>query len=85
MSHDRDPQAINLATLTSVLHQICGTSVADAVMGRTRLRNEVSRRLGCSLLTSETLVDTMIARGFICQKVHSNGWVYWAIASKSSG
>jgi predicted DNA-binding transcriptional regulator len=85
MSHDLDPEAVDLATLTSMLHDICGTSVASAVMGRTRLRNEVSRRLGCSLLTSETLVDTMIARGFVRQKVHSNGWVYWAIASKSSG
>jgi hypothetical protein len=85
MSHDLDPEAIDLATLTGVLRHICGTSVAGAVMGRTRLRNEVSRRLGCSLLISETLVDTMIARGFIRQKVHSDGWVYWAIASKSSG
>lgn len=79
MSQDMDPEGIDLAVLTSVLRRICGASVAGAVIGRTRLRDEVTRHLGCSLLMGETVVDTMINRGFIRQQVHPDGWVYWAI------
>jgi hypothetical protein len=79
MTADLDPEAIDLAVLTSVLCRVCGTSVAGAVMGRTRLRDEVGRHLGCSQMMSEMLVDTMIAQGFIRQEVHPDGWVYWAI------
>lgn len=79
MSQDIDPEGIDLAVLIGVLRRICGESVAGAVIGRTRLRDEVARHLGCSLLMGERVVDTMIARGFIRQEVHSDGWVYWAI------
>ena len=85
MSQLLNPEAIDLATLTGVLHRICGTSVAGAVMGRTRLRDEVSRHLGCSQLMAEVLIDTMIGRGFIRQQVHPDGWVYWVIAAEPSG
>ena len=74
-----DPEGIDLAVLTSVLRRICGGSVAGAVIGRTRLRDEVTCHLGCSLSMGETVVDTMITRGFIRQQVHHDGWVYWAI------
>lgn len=49
-------------------------------MGRTRLRDEVTRHLGCSLLMGERLVDTMIGRGFIRQGVHQDGWVDWVVS-----
>jgi predicted DNA-binding transcriptional regulator len=74
-----DPESIDLEALGAVLRRVCGHSVAGAVLGRTRLRDEVSRHLGCSLLMSEQVVDTMIARGFIRQQVHPDGWVYWAM------
>jgi hypothetical protein len=74
-----DPEGIDLAVLTSVLRRMCGASVAGAITGRTRLRDEVTRHLGCSLLMGETVVDTLIARGFIRQQVHPDGWVYWAL------
>jgi hypothetical protein len=80
MTSDLDPEAIDLATLAGALRRVCGPSVTGAVMGRTRLRDEVARHLECSQMMSEDLVDTMIARGFIRQQVHPDGWVYWSIA-----
>ena len=74
-----DPESVDLEALKSMLRRLCGTSVAGAVIGRTRLRDEVTRHLGCSLLMAEQIVDTMIDRGFIRQQVHPDGWVYWAI------
>lgn len=57
MNQDTDPEGIDLAVLTSILRRICGESVAGAVVGRTRLYDEVARHLGCSLLMGETVVD----------------------------
>lgn len=75
-----DLENVDLEALKTMLHRLCGASVAGAVIGRTRLRDAVARHLDCSLLTAEQLVDTMIARGFIRQQVHPDGWVYWAIS-----
>jgi hypothetical protein len=75
-----DPESVDLEVLKAVLRRVCGSSVAGAVMGRTRLRDEVTRHLGCSLLMGERLVDTMIGRGFIRQEVHPDGWVYWVVS-----
>jgi hypothetical protein len=74
-----DPESIDLEALEGMLRRLCGTSIAGAVIGRTRLRDAVSHQLGCSLLMAEQIVDTMIGRGFIRQQVHPDGWVYWAI------
>ncbi|HTV21286.1 MAG TPA: hypothetical protein VMG12_21515 [Polyangiaceae bacterium] len=75
-----DVESVDLDAVKGMLKHLCGTSVAGAVIGRTRLRDAVARHLGCSLLMAEQLVDTMIARGFISQQVHPDGWVYWAIS-----
>lgn len=74
-----DPAAVDLEELRGVLRRACGASVARAVVGRTRLREEIRRHLGCSALVAERLVDAMIGRGFIRQQVHRDGWVYWAM------
>jgi len=74
---DCNPESVDLVALKLALRARCGSSVAGAVIGRTRLRDEVARHLGCSLLMSERLVDTLIGRGFIQQQVHRDGWVYW--------
>lgn len=60
-----DPETIDLAELTSQLRSTCGPTIEGTVVGRTVLRDEVSRLLGCSLLEAEQMVDTMIGRGFI--------------------
>jgi hypothetical protein len=77
MSQDPNPESVDLAALVVVLRRTCGSSVVGAVVGRTRLRDEVTRHLECSLLMAEAIVDTMIGRGFIRQRVHRDGWVYW--------
>jgi hypothetical protein len=77
MSQDPDPESVDLATLVVVLRRTCGASVLGAVVGRTRLRDEITRHLDCSLLMAERIVDTMIGRGFIRQQVHRDGWVHW--------
>jgi hypothetical protein len=79
MSRQCDVENIDLAALTGVLKRAYGSSVAGAVVGRTRLRDEVTLHLGCSLLTGEAIIDTMIGRGFIRQEVHPDGWVYWVM------
>ena len=74
-----DLAAADLEELRAVLRRACGASVARAVVGRIRLRDEIRRHLGCSALVAERLVDAMIGRGFIRQQVHREGWVYWAM------
>jgi hypothetical protein len=77
MSEDVNPERVDLAELVLMLRRTCGPSVVGAAVGRTRLRDEVTRHLGCSRLTGDRLVDTMIGRGFIRQQVHRDGWVHW--------
>jgi hypothetical protein len=77
MTQTFDLEGVDLAAMVSVLRRACGSSVMGAVVGRTRLRDEVTRQLGCSLLMGEMIIDTMISRGFIRQHVHAEGWVYW--------
>jgi predicted DNA-binding transcriptional regulator len=74
-----NPEDVDLEVLKEVLRGLCSSSVVGAVIGRTRLRDEVTRHLGCSLLMAERLVDTMIGQGFIRQEVHPDGWVYWVV------
>jgi hypothetical protein len=74
-----DPDAVDLAALARTLMDGCGPSVAGSVVGRTRLRDEVVRSLGCSLLEAEQLVDTMIGRGFLHKEVDPEGFITWRI------
>jgi hypothetical protein len=44
-----------------------------------RLRDEVLRRLQCSELEAEQLIDTMIMRGFVAKQHRDDGWVGWTV------
>lgn len=68
-----DPESIDLAELVSELRESCGHCIEDVVVGRTLLRDQVVRRLNCSMLEAEQLVDTLIARGFVRQGELSDG------------
>lgn len=82
MTRSIDPETIDLARLAAVLRGASGETVIGAVVGRTRLRDEVVRHLRCSQLEGETLVDTMIGRGFIRREVAGDGQVEWIIDSQ---
>jgi hypothetical protein len=60
-----DPESIDLAVLARHLRTVLGSSVPGAVVGRTVLRDEVLRRLDCSQLEAELLIDTMVGRAFL--------------------
>ena len=63
-----DLERVDLAALTQMLRSTFGPSVEGSVVGRTLLRDEVVRRLGCSELQAETLVDTLVDRGFVVRR-----------------
>lgn len=83
MSAPFDVEAIDLAELTSELQARCGARVAGQLAGPTLLRDQLVRRLGCSELEAETLVDTLIARGFVVRSDAPDGLVEWSIGSSS--
>jgi hypothetical protein len=57
---------IDLARLARELLQDLGHHAAEGYLrGKTELRDLVVRRLGCSALEAEELVDTMELRGFL--------------------
>lgn len=76
-----DPESTDLAALAAHLSQAVGAATAGAVVGRTRLRDEVVRHLGCSQLEGERMVDTMVGRGFLLLRKGQDGMEYWAIKS----
>ncbi|MBK6520051.1 MAG: hypothetical protein IPM79_27975 [Polyangiaceae bacterium] len=76
-----DPESIDLAALAAHLERAVGIATAGAVVGRTRLRDEVVRHLGCSQLEGERLVDTMVGRGFLLRRTREDGMEYWTIKS----
>jgi hypothetical protein len=78
-----DPEQVDLAVLALDLRRTLGNKVLGAVVGRTLLRDEVVRRLRCSLLAGETLVDTMIGRGFVRQRQEADGLIVWELSDPS--
>jgi len=71
-------EEVDLGELARVLRAACGASVVGVVVGRTLLRDEVARHVGCSQLEAETLVDTMVGRGFLVRTDDGQGG--WLIA-----
>lgn len=70
-----DPESVDLAVLAQQLVSALGAHVEGAVIGKTRLRDEVVRQLGCSLLEGEQVVDTMVARSFLVRvQSGAGGW-----------
>jgi hypothetical protein len=78
MASPFNPEAVDLASVRDFLHDRCGSFVEGDVVGRTRLRDEVSRQLGCSELEAERLVDTMVGRGFLERQVLADGRTGWS-------
>ncbi len=65
MPNETIPQ-VDLAVIASQLQQVFGSqSIEGPIVGRTLMRDEVARLLGCSLLQAEELVDTMVGRGIL--------------------
>jgi hypothetical protein len=78
------PETVDLESLRNVLEEQCGSFVEGDIVGRTRLRDEVSRHLGCSELEAERLVDTMVGRGFLERQVLTDGRTGWSTGASSS-
>jgi hypothetical protein len=72
-----DPESVNLATLARHLEQTIGGFITGSVVGRTRIRDEVVRRLGVSQRQGEQIVDTLVARGFLVLQSKLDGLQYW--------
>ncbi len=61
-----DPRLIDLADLTGELREdFREQAPLGYVPGRTAIRDAVIKRVGCSELEAEQLVDTRISRGFL--------------------
>ncbi len=61
-----DPESVDLAALAGKLEEAVPARLrAGYVVGKTALRDETVRALGCSQTKAENLVDTMVARGFL--------------------
>lgn len=61
-----DPEAIDLSWLArEISARLSGDPAVGYVVGKTRLRDAVVEKLGCSELEAEELVDTMALRGFL--------------------
>lgn len=73
------PQAVDLAAVARMLVDTCGPTVAGAVIGRTRFRDEVVCFLGCSQLEAEQVVDTMVGRGFLRKRESPGTVVFWEV------
>ncbi len=74
-----DFDSIDLASVGEHLRDVYGSRVEGAIVGRTRLRDEVAQYCSLSLLQAEELVDTMIMRGFITEESRDDGWIGWTI------
>jgi len=76
-----EPESLDLAEIATFLRGACGPTVEGAIVGRTRMRDEVVRHLRCSQLEAETVVDTMVGRGFLVRREQAGELVEWVIAT----
>jgi hypothetical protein len=81
VSEPLELESVDLAKVAQHLMSACGGSVEGAVVGRTRLRDEVVGYLQCSQLEGEQVLDTMINRGFVVKRSEPDGCVHWDIAA----
>lgn len=77
------PESVDLAALRGALEETCGAFVEGDVVGRTRLRDEVARRLACSVLDAERIVDTMVGRGFLRRQTAGDGRTGWSTSGSA--
>lgn len=76
-----DPEGVDLARLATQLRDSIGAVVDGDIVALTVLRDEVVRRLDCSQLEAETLVDTMVQRGFVKRSERADGGVELHVGS----
>jgi hypothetical protein len=74
-----DPEEIDLEALVQGLRKTFGAVIEGDVVGRTVLRDQLVRRLDCSELEAEQLVDTLIARGFVEPRKDPEGLGGWRL------
>lgn len=74
---------VDLAEIAGVIRARCGASVEGEVVGRTKMRDEICRHLGCSLLEAEQMVDTLIGRGFVRRCARPDARVEWVVTTSS--
>ena len=77
-----DPEAIDLAHVARRLREVLGSRVEGAIVGRTRMRDQLVQELGCSQLDAERVVDTLIGRGFVVRSDEPNALASWVIADR---
>lgn len=70
-------ERVDLATLVEVIRARGEAAFVGAVVGRTNMRDDVAAHLGCSLLETEQLVDTMVARGLVRLERQPDGREVW--------
>jgi hypothetical protein len=85
-------EEIDLAVVTARLNERLGSWLRDVsyLRGKTLLRNEVVRLLGCSDCLAEELVETLELRGYIEfphfeDDTHPIGRRVWRIGGRSVG
>jgi hypothetical protein len=62
-----DPESVDLAKTARELGRLFAHSPPRGyLLGKTTMRDAVARMLQCSQLEAEQVVDTMVARGFLC-------------------
>lgn len=63
---DCDIESIDLATLAEDIAEVFGGVTPEGYLrGRTAVRDAVAAQLGCSDMTAENIVETMISSGFL--------------------
>jgi hypothetical protein len=76
-----DVEGVDLAELARVATSRALGLLEGAVTGRSLLRDVVVEHLECSMLEAETLVDTLIARGYFTLTRDDEGREIWVPAN----
>ncbi len=75
-----DVESVDLASVTESLRRRFGAELLqDELPGRTMIRDAVVEQLGCSMLEAESIVDTMVLRGFVRVAHGAEGLPLWKI------
>jgi hypothetical protein len=77
-----DVEAVDLEELASVIERSGGV-FEGAIAGRSSVRDVVAAHLDCSMLEAETLVDTLVGRGFLRLVRDDDGRQIWRRAHGS--
>lgn len=73
-------EEVDLAAVTERIRRRTGGELLQPELaGRTTMRDMVADDLRCSLLEAETIVDTLVARGFVRSTHDSDGRALWRI------